>query len=190
MPLVMENPDPVRIKEISEDIIKSMLARSYPVVDATHFFKKYAKDGKPEHQFAHTLKMLEEGGVLRMDTTKKPFSVTFVLLDDNGAVKMHHMIDDEYESETFGSLFNDPYEGPKKRVHCFKHIMKSDENCEKCKLETNSMICMQHGNILSKCNECKIESQLLKNLTPTQDAQKTITAILAEYKNKYWSFEK
>ncbi len=93
--IVMEKPDPIRIKQISEDIIKSMLARSYPVVDATHFFKKYAKDGKPEQQFAHAMKMLEEGGILRMDHKKDPFSVTFVLLDDNGAVKMHHMIDDD-----------------------------------------------------------------------------------------------
>jgi len=194
MSIVMDKPDPIRIKEISEYIIKSMLARSYPVVDATHFFKKYAKDGKPEHQFSHALKIMTEGGLLRIDTTKKPFSVTFVLLDDDGTVKMHHMIDDDYESETFGSMFNDPYEGPKKRVHCYRHIMNDEKakipDCEKCKLETNSMICMKHGNILSKCDVCKIESQLLKNLTPKEDAQKTITAILAEYKKNYWSFEK
>lgn len=190
MSIVMEKPDPVRIKEISEDIIKSMLERSYPVVDATHFFKKYAKDGKPEQQFAHALKMLEEGGILRMDTTKKPFSVTFVLLDDNGAVKMHHMIDDDYKSETFGTMFNDPYEGPKKRVHCFKHIMKSDENCEKCKLETNSMICMQHDNILSKCDICKITSKLLKDVTPEDKAPEIITSILKAHKKEYWSYNK
>lgn len=186
----MQEPNPQRIKEISEDIIKSMLERSYPVVDATHFFKKYAENGQPQHQFAHALKMLEEGGVLRMDTTKKPFSVTFVLLDDNGEVKMHHMIDDEFNSETFGSLFNDPYEGPKKRVHCWKHIMDSDENCEKCKLEKNSKICMNHGNVLSECAECRISSKLLKDVTPKEKAEEIINGILKQYKAKYWSFEK
>ena len=39
----MPEPDLIRIKEISEDITKSMLDRSYPAVDATHYFMKYAK---------------------------------------------------------------------------------------------------------------------------------------------------
>lgn len=188
MSIEMEKPDPIRIKEISEYIIKSMLERSYPVVNAIHYFEKYAKDGKPQHQFSHALQMMTQGGILRMDTKDKPFSVTFVLLDDDGAVKMHHMIDDEYESETFGSLFNDPYEGPKKRVHCFKHIMESDENCEKCKLETNSMICRNHNSVLSKCEKCKKTSQLLKDVTPKDKAEEIVNAILKKYKAENWSF--
>ncbi len=184
----MPEPDLIKIKEISEYILKSMLERSYPVVNAVHYFEKYAKDGKPQQQFAHTLKMLEEGGVLGMDTTKKPFSVTFVLLDDNGAVKMHHMIDDEWKSPTFGQMFNDPYEGDKKRVHCFRHIMNSDENCEKCKLEINSMICMNHGNVLSKCDACLELSKNIKKGLTDKDAPEMVTEILKVYKAKYWSY--
>ena len=186
--LVIEKPQPERIKEISEDIIKSMLSRSYPVVNAAHYFEKYAKDGKPQHQFSHALKMMTEGGILRMDTTKKPFSVTFVLME-NGAVKMHHMIDDEYESETFGSLFNDPYEGDKKRQTCYKHLSEGfTEKCEKCILEVNSMICRNHGKVLSKCETCKKTSQLLKDVTPKDKADEIITAILKKYKAENWSF--
>ena len=185
--IIIEKPDPVRIKEISDDIIKSMLERSYPVVNATHYFEKYGDNGKPQHQFSHALQMMTQGGILRMDTTKKPFSVTFVLMED-GKPKMHHMIDDEYESETFGQMFNDPYEGPKKRVHCFKHIMNSDENCEKCKLETNSMICMNHGNVLSKCKACLELSKNIKKELTDKDAPEMVTEILKVYKAKYWSF--
>lgn len=189
--LVIEEKNTGRIKEISEDILKTMLKRSYPAVDATYFFKKYANGKTPDHQFMHSLAMMQEGGILRIDKTKKPFSVTFVLLED-GKPKMHHMIDDDYGSDTFGSMFNDPIEGEKKRIHCFRHIMNDEkaknQDCEKCKLEENSMICMQHGKILSKCQECINESQLLKDLTPEKDAEKTINAILKEYKKNYWSF--
>ncbi len=177
-----------RIKEISEDILKSMLSRSYPVVDATHYFKKYAKDGKPDHQFMHALKMMEEGNILRIDKTDKPFSVTFVLLNEDRSVKMHHMIDDEWKSPTFGQMFNDPYEGPKKRVHCFKHIMNSDENCEKCKLETNSMICMNHGKVLSKCEKCLELSKNIKKELTEKDAPEMVTEILKVHKAQYWSY--
>ena len=121
MSTVMEKPDPVRIKEISDYIVKSMLDRSYPVVNATHYFEKYSIDGKPQHQFSHALQMMTQGGILRMDTKDKPFSVTFVLME-NGKPKMHHMIDDEWNSETFGQMFNDPYEGPHKRQTCYKHL--------------------------------------------------------------------
>lgn len=189
----MEKPDKVRIKEISEDILKSMLKRSYPVVDATHFFKKYAKDGKPEHQFSHALQMMEEGGILRIDHTKKPFSVTFVLMED-GKPKMHHMIDDDFESLTFGSMFNDPYEGDKKRVYCYKHIMNDEKakirSCNKCQEEINSQICKNHGNVLSKCEKCIKSSQNLKALMTKDQAEEVITKILKQHKDQYWSFGK
>jgi hypothetical protein len=183
--------DPSKIKEISEDIIKSMLKRSYPAVNATHYFKKYADGNTPDHQFMHSIAMMEEGGLIRMDHKKDPFSVTFVLME-NGKPKMHHMIDDDYKSDTYGSMMNDPYEGDKKRVHCFRHIMNDEKakhpDCEKCKLEENSMICMQHENILSKCVECKKSSALLKAVTPKDKAPEVITAILKKYKAEYWSF--
>lgn len=183
--------DPKRIKEISEDILKSMLKRSYPAVNATHFFKKYANGKTPDHQFMHALAMMDKGGILRIDHTKKPFSVTFVLMED-GKPKMHHMIDDDYGSDTFGSMFNDPYEGDKKRVYCYKHIMNDekikDPDCEKCKLEVNSQICMMHENVLSECTECKETSQSLKKVVAIQHKDSAITAILGEYKEKYWSF--
>lgn len=191
--VVIEKKNPGRIKEISEDILKSMLKRSFPAVDATHFFKKYANGKTPDHQFMHALAMMDKGGILRIDKKDKPFSVTFVLLED-GKAKMHHLIDDDYKSNTFGSMFNDPYEGNKKRIHCFSHIMNDEKaknpDCEKCKLEENSMICMQHGKILSKCQKCRDESSQLKELTPEKDADKTVNAILKEYKKNYWSFEK
>ena len=189
--LVIEKPQPKRIKEISEDIIKSMLGRSYPAVDATHFFKKYAKDGKPDQQFAHALKMMEEGGILRMDHKKKPFSVTFVLMEDNKP-KMHHMIDDEWKSPTFGNMFNDPYEGDKKRIHCFSHIMDDEKaknpDCEKCKLEVNSQICMNHGNVLSSCEKCKALTKSLKVDLTEDDAPDMVTEVLKVYKKECWSF--
>lgn len=185
--------DPKRIKEISEDIIKSMLKRSYPAVDATHFFKKYANGKTPDHQFMHALAMMDQGGILRIDKKDKPFSVTFVLMED-GKPKMHHMIDDDYGSDTFGSMFNDPYEGDKKRIHCFRHIMNDEKaknpDCEKCKLEVNSQICMQHENVLSECVECKVSSELLKGVTPEDKAPEIITAILKKYKAENWRFEK
>lgn len=187
----MPEPDDKRIKEISEDILKSMLKRSYPAVDATHFFKKYANGKTPDPQFMHALAMMDKGGILRIDHTKKPFSVTFVLMEDNKP-KMHHMIDDDYGSKTFGSMFNDPYEGDKKRIHCFRHIMNDEKaknpDCEKCKLEVNSQICMQHENVLSKCVECKVSSELLRGVTPKDKAQEVITAILKKYKAENWSF--
>jgi hypothetical protein len=190
---IIAEPNDQRIKEISEDILKSMLKRSYPAVDATHFFKKYADGKTPDHQFMHALAMMDKGGILRIDKKEKPFSVTFVLMED-GKPKMHHMIDDDYGSDTFGSMMNDPYEGDKKRIHCFSHIMDDEKakvsDCEKCKLEINSTICMNHGNVLSKCEKCKKSSQEFKDLTPKEDADKTITAILKEYKKQYWSFEK
>ena len=150
----IEKPDPVRIREISQFITKSMLERSYPVVNATHFFKKYSDDnGKPEHQFSHALQMMTEGGIIRMDTTKKPFSVTFVLLENNKP-KMHHMVNDDYNSETFGAMINDPYEGPHKRQTCYKHLENGyTTGCEKCELEKNSQICMSHNKILSDCEK-------------------------------------
>jgi hypothetical protein len=179
-----------RIKEISEDILKSMLVRSYPVVDATHFFKKYTINGEPDHQFLHALVMMTKGGILRIDKKGTPLSVTFVLME-NGTAKMHHMIDSDWNSSTFGQMFNDPYEGPKKRVHCFKHIMpdeKTDVDCEKCKLENNSMICMNHGNVLSRCEKCiKLSAEIKKGLSEG-DAENIINAILKEYKKQYWSF--
>jgi hypothetical protein len=137
--------------------------------------------------------MMREGGILRIDHTKKPFSVTFVLME-GGKPKMHHMIDDDYGSDTFGSLFNDPYEGEKKRVYCYRHIMNDEKtkspDCEKCKLEVNSQICMNHGNVLSKCDECKKGSQKLKKVVAIQQKDSAITAILAEYKKQNWSYEK
>jgi len=187
----MPEPDDKRIKEISEDILKSMLKRSYPAVDATHFFKKYANGKTPDPQFMHALAMMDKGGILRIDKKDKPFSVTFVLMED-GQPKMHHMIDDDYGSKTFGSMFNDPYEGDKKRIHCFRHIMNDEKaknpGCEKCKLEENSMICMQHENVLSKCEKCKKSSALLKDVTPKDKAPEVITAILKKYKAENWSF--
>lgn len=184
-------PNDARIKEISEDILKSMLKRSYPAVDAAHYFKKYADGKTPDHQFMHALAMMTKGGILRIDHKKNPFSVTFVLME-NGKAKMHHMIDDDYKSDTFGSMMNDPYEGDKKRVHCFSHIMDDEKakvkDCEKCRLEINSTICMMHNNVLSKCDECKKSTKLLKDVTPEEDADKTITAILKEHKKQNWSF--
>jgi len=185
----IEEPNHKRMKEISEDIVKSMLDRSYPVVNAIHYFEKYAKDGKPQHQFMHALQMMTQGGILRMDTKDKPFSITFVLLDDNGAVKMHHMIDDEWISETFGQMFNDPYEGPKKRQTCYKHLSEGfTEGCEKCVLERDSQICMNHDNVLSSCVKCKKTSSILKEGLDEKDAQEIITAILKVHKKQYWSF--
>lgn len=186
---VIEEPNPTRIKEISEDIIKSMLDRSYPVVNAASYFTKYAKDGQPDHQFMHALKMMEEGGIIRMDKKDKPFSVTFVLMED-GKPKMHHMIDDEWDSPTFGQMFNDPYEGDLKRVHCWNHIMTNEPDCEKCTQEENSMICMNHGKVLSKCEKCKRLSADIKKGLTEKDAPELVTAILKAYKAKYWSFGK
>jgi hypothetical protein len=187
----MPEPDNKRIKEISEDILKSMLKRSYPAVNAAHYFKKYANGKTPDPQFMHALAMMDKGGILRIDHKKNPFSVTFVLME-NGKPKMHHMIDDDYGSPTFGSMMNDPYEGDKKRVHCFTHIMDDEkaksQNCEKCKLEENSTICMMHNNVLSKCDECKKDSQELKKLVSIQNKDLAITSMLAEYKKQYWSF--
>jgi len=189
----MPEPDTQRIKEISEDILKSMLKRSYPAVNASHYFLKYANGKTPDPQFMHALAMMDKGGILRIDHKKDPFSVTFVLME-NGEPKMHHMIDDDFESVTFGSMFNDPYEGGKKRIHCFRHIMNDEKaknpECEKCKLETNSMICMNHGNVLSKCQECIKSSQNLKALTTKEKSQEVITEILKQHKAEYWSFEK
>ena len=188
MSVVIEKPDPVRIKEISDHIVKSMLDRSYPVVNASHYFEKYGTDGKPQHQFSYAMQMMTEGGILRMDTTKKPFSVTFVLMED-GQVKMHHMINDEWNSETFGQMFNDPYEGPQKRQTCWTHLKEGfTEGCEKCELERTSMICMDHNTILSDCEKCKKESQELKKVVAVQHKDSAISAILAEYKAQYWSF--
>ncbi len=182
--------DPERIKEISEDIIKSMLKRSYPAVDATHFFKKYANGKTPDHQFMHALAMMDQGGILRIDKKDKPFSVTFVLMED-GKPKMHHMIDDDFDSKTFGSMMNDPYEGAKKRQTCYKHLENGyTPGCEKCELEKNTQICMQHENVLSECVECKISSELLRGVTPKDKAAEVITAILKKYKAENWSFSK
>ena len=189
----IQEKDPERIKEISEDILKSMLKRSYPAVDATHFFKKYADGKTPDHQFMHALAMMDQGGILRIDKTDKPLSVTFVLLEDDGSVKMHHMIDDEYESDTFGCMFDDPYEGPKKRVHCFRHIMSDEKakapDCEKCRQEEESKICMSHRNILSKCEKCKLDSKIIKAATPKDKAEKRISEILKVYKKENWSYD-
>lgn len=180
--------DPQRIKEISEDILKSMLKRSYPAVDATHFFKKYTDGKNPDHQFMHALAMMDQGGILRIDKKDKPFSVSFVLMED-GKPKMHHMIDDEYGSNTFGSMINDPYEGDKKRIFCYSHLENGyTKGCEKCELEVNSQICMQHENVLSKCVECKVSSELLKGVTPEEQAPEVITAILKKYKAENWRF--
>ena len=177
-----------RIKEISTEIIQSMLKRSYPAVNATHFFKKYAVNGKPDQQFAHTLKMLEEGGILRIDIKQDPFSVTFVLLENNKA-KMHHMVNDEFSSNTFGCMINDPYEGDKKRQTCYNHLKNGyTVNCEKCELERTSQVCMAHNNILSECEKCKKHTQELKKVVSVQQKDSAITAILEEYKGKYWSF--
>lgn len=184
----IEEPNIKRMREISEDIITSMLERSYPVVNAVHYFEKYSQDGKPQHQFMHALKMMEEGGILRIDTKDKPFSVTFVLMED-GKPKMHHMIDDEYESETFGQMFNDPYEGDKKRQTCYKHLREGFiEGCEKCELERDSQICMNHGTILSSCDKCKSISSGLKNGLLKKDSEEIVTAILKVHKKQYWSF--
>ncbi len=188
MTLQIQEKEPGRIKEISEDILQSMLKRSYPAVDATHFFKKYADGKKIDHQFMHALAMMDQGGILRIDKAEKPFSVTFVLME-GGKPKMHHMIDDEYGSATFGSMINDPYEGDKKRSTCYKHLENGyTKGCEKCELEKNSQICMMHENVLSECDECKKSSQLLKDVTPKDKASETITAILKKYKAQYWRF--
>ena len=186
-------PDDAKIKEISEDILKSMLKRSFPAVDATHFFKKYANGKTPDHQFMHALAMMDKGGILRIDKTDKPFSVTFVLLENDGSVKMHHMIDDEYESDTFGCMFDDPYEGPKKRIHCYEHIMSDEKakapDCEKCRQEEESKICMSHRNILSKCEKCKLDSKIIKAATTKEQADQRISEILQAYKKQYWSYD-
>ena len=108
---------------------------------------------------------------------------------EGGKPKMHHMIDDEYESNTFGSLFNDPYEGEKKRQTCWTHLKEEfTEGCEKCVLEKNSQICMNHGNVLSECEKCIKTSQLLKDVTPKDQAPEIITAILQKYKVEYWRY--
>ena len=183
--------DPIRVHEISEEILKSMLNRSYPAVNATHYFKKYAIDGKPDPQFMHAMAMMEKGGIIRMDHIKKPFSVTFVLMED-GKPKMHHMIDDDYESLTFGALFNDPYEGDKKRVYCYKHIMNDektkDPDCEKCELERLSQICKSHKNVRSSCRECKEKTALVKKMIPKDEASDFVTEVLKVYKKENWSF--
>ncbi len=186
--MIIEKPDPVRIKEISDYIIKSMLDRSYPVVNAVHYFEKYSDDGKPQHQFMHALHMMEEGGILRIDTKDKPFSVTFVLMED-GKPKMHHMIDDEWDSETFGQMFNDPYEGPHKRQTCWTHLKEGfTVHCEKCVLERDSQICMFHNTILGNCKKCKTLTEIIKNTTTKKEAETYITARLATHKKQYWSF--
>ncbi len=184
----MPEADLIRVKEISEYIIKSMLKRSYPSVSIMHYFEKYTTNKKIDPQFMHALAMMEKGEILRLDKDEKIASNSAFVLIENGKAKMHHMIDDESKSPTFGQMFNDPYEGPKKRVHCFKHIMNSDENCEKCKLETNSMICMNHGNVLSKCEACLELSKNIKKGLTDKDAPEMVTEILKVYKAKYWSF--
>lgn len=188
----MPKPDLIKIKEISEYIVNSMLDRSYPAVNAMHYFEKYGVNKELDPQFMHAVAMMEKGGILRLDRDDKIASNSaFVLLDDDGQVKMHHMIDDEYESDTFGALFNDPYEGPHKRQTCYKHLENGfTEGCEKCILERDSQICMNHGNVLSECVECKISSELLRGVTPKDKAPEIITAILKKYKAEYWSYEK
>lgn len=186
----MISKDPQRIKEISEDILKSMLKRGYPAVDGAHYFKKYTNGKTPDHQFMYALSIMDQGGIIRIDKEDKPFSVTFVLMED-GKPKMHHMIDDVYSSDTFGSMMNDPYEGDKKRQTCYSHLKDGyTEGCEKCELEVNSQICMMHNNVLSKCDECKVTSKYLKEIAPEHKAPQVITTILKEYKAEYWSFEK
>ncbi len=183
--------DKARVKEISDYIVKSMLERSYPVVNATHFFERYSIDGKPDPQFAHAMMMLEQGKILRMDTTKKPFSVTFVLLDDYGNAKMHHMIDDEYDSLTFGNMMDDPYEGEMKRKTCYKHLREGyTKDCKTCEDEKNSQICMIDANVLSECQPCMDRTKAIKETITKEDAPEFINKALAEYKEKYWSFEK
>ncbi len=188
----MPEPDIIRIKEISEYITKSMLDRSYPAVNVMHYFEKYSINKELDPQFMHALAMMEKGGIIRLDKDDKIASNSaFVLLDEDGQVKMHHMIDDDYGSNTFGAMMNDPYEGELKRQTCYKHLENGyTEGCEKCELEKNSQICMEHGNVLSDCVECKISSELLKGVTRKDKAQEAITKILKVYKKQYWSFEK
>lgn len=189
-PELMPPKDIDRIKEISEDILKSMLKRSYPAVDASHYFKKYADGKTPDPQFMHALAMMDHGKIIRMDTTKKPFSVTFVLLE-NGKPKMHHMIDDDYGSNTFGSMINDPYEGIHKRQTCYKHLEEGlIPGCEKCLLEKNSQICMKHNNILSECVKCQESTSIIKKDIKEDDAPEFIKMVLETYKYENWSFEK
>ncbi len=124
-----------------------------------------------------------------MDSKDKPFSITYILLNDNAQVKRHQITDDEWKSSTCGQMFNDPYEGDKKRQTCYKHLSEGfTEGCEKCVLERDSQICMNHDNVLSSCVKCKKISSLLKKGLDKTDSEEIITAILKVHKKKYWSF--
>lgn len=188
----MPEPDIMRIKEISEYITKSMLDRSYPAVNVMHYFEKYSINKELDPQFMHALAMMEKGGIIRLDKDDKIASNSaFVLLDEDGQVKMHHMIDDDYGSNTFGVMMNDPYEGELKRQTCYKHLENGyTEGCEKCELEKNSQICMEHNTILSECEKCQHKSALIKETVNKSEAEKYINAKLQIYKKQYWSFEK
>ena len=188
MSIQIQEKDIEKIGKISESILKSMLKRGFPAVDATYFFKEYTINGKPDHQFLHALTMMTQGGLIRIDKETKPFSVTFVLLEDNKP-KMHHMIDDDWNSKTFGCMINDPYEGPKKHQTCYKHLENGyTQNCEKCELERITQVCMLHDRVLSDCKQCQKISQELKKGISEKDKDIVISTILKEHKKKFWSF--
>ena len=177
------------MEKMSKKIISYMIERS-PSTNAAKLMEKFSPEFKETKQldpvFAHSMAMLEQGKLIRLDNKHKLASLaSFVLLDDKGEPIPYETIDNEYSSPTFGNWISTPYEQVLNPM-CYDHHDKGFpvKDCAECEKQIIGTKCQEHDNPLRRCAECTAFTTLLKMVIDEPHAERWIHEAIKSRKAK------
>lgn len=138
-----------KVKEIADYLFR----RDYPSALLMDIFDTFGGDKTT----CEALSVLITGKLIRLDDHlgKKATLMSIQTLDQNGQDIKHEMCDTYPNSDTFGNWFTETFRASDT---CFEEHNKEglwNHNCEKCKKEKASWICVSHGQSMLNCQGCK-----------------------------------
>lgn len=173
--------DPITEKKVKE-IADYLFRNDYPRTGIIHVFEKFGGNNTTYEALA----ILCTGKMIRIDKSlgDSAYLTSLQLLDDKGQDIKHEICDTYPNSDTFGNWF---YETKGASFSCFEEHEKGlwDFNCEKCKTEKASWICVSHNQSMLTCKQCRQTTQKYKkfiddNKMPIDDF---IKVLMDEHKN-------
>ena len=180
---------------IMKKIVDIMTKRHYPSYSVMCLFKDLKQYDQTE--ICKALAFLCQNKLLKIDdslgdhVTLKSFS----LLDQNGNVIKHTMIDNLIKSDTFGIIYYDPKSIFKNVKTCFEHLdqivdqkISFVENCDKCFNEYANRICYDHNQSLAFCKLCKLKAKENLNIAQNEfnSIDDFISKVLKVHNKRYW----
>ena len=177
------------IEDLAQDILKHMMKRHYSKYGVMSLFSSFEK--YPKDDFLKALAFLcTEKFIAHIDKEKHVSLQYFQLLDESGKPIKDTMINDAWNSDTFGQLFY----RPEKETTCFKHLEESvnqsalivDLDCQDCFKSEAERICLDHNQSLIFCQACRHAGALNKKLAVKIGKNNFIDEKIAKHNKSYW----